>query len=146
MDFCESLCGNSWIVCGEPAKSSFGIRRIVFRESTELSFGRPRIHLVGVLQTIFGRLQVIKSAKLSSGVRTIVLWNRKSCVNRCAISFNVSRQPFSGSFGRYVWRFHGYPAMFLRVVCDDSAEDSRKSASSRMEFRRKPTRQIYGIP
>ena len=89
-DFRESLCGNSQIVCGEPAESSFGIHRIVFQESTELSFGRLRICLVGVLQTIFGRSQVIKSAKSSSGVSEIVLWNRKSCINRCAISFERS--------------------------------------------------------
>ena len=68
MDFRESLCGSLRIVCGKPTESSLGIRGIVFRESAELSFVRPWIRLMGVLRTIFGRLQVIEFAKLSSGV------------------------------------------------------------------------------
>ena len=42
--------------------------------SAELSFGRPRIRLVGVLHTMIGSLEVIESTKLSLGVREIVLW------------------------------------------------------------------------
>ena len=90
MDFRESLCGNLRIVCGEPVELSFGIRGIVFRESTELSFGHPWIRLVGVLQTIFKRPQVVESVKSFSGVSEIILWNRKSCINCCAISFERS--------------------------------------------------------
>ena len=49
-DFTDSIiCGLPKIVW-EPAKMSFRIRGIVFRESTEFSFGRTWIRLVGVLQ------------------------------------------------------------------------------------------------
>ena len=50
------------------AESSFRIHRIVFQESVELSFGHPWIHIMGVLQTIFGRPQVVESAKSPLGV------------------------------------------------------------------------------
>ena len=81
------LSGSAELSFRNPRNCLSGIHGGVFQESAELFFGRPRIHLVGVLQTIFGRPQVIESAKSSSGICEIVLWNRKSCVNRYAISF-----------------------------------------------------------
>ena len=144
-DFHESLCENSQTsikVCAKICGSAVASLQNCLSGSAELSFGRPWIRLVGVLQTIFGKPQVIESAKSSSGVSKIVLWNHKSCVNRCAISFECSAATGSliikGSFRRYVRRFCRYPAMFPRIVCNDSAEDSQKSASCRAE--------VHGIP
>ena len=88
LQLCTYLC--MYFCTALTMESSFGIHGIVFRESVELSFGHPRIHLVGVLQTIFGRPQIIECAKSSLGVSEIVLWNRESCVNHCAISFERS--------------------------------------------------------
>ena len=76
------------------------------------------------------------SAKSSSGVSEIDLWNRKSCVNRCAIFFERSKA--TGSFHRYVQRFCRYLAMFSSIVCNYSAEDSRKSASCHEEIHGSP--------
>ena len=133
--------------CAEIRGSSVASPRNHLLGYAESSFGHPRICLVGFLQTIFWRPQVIESAKSSSGVSEIVLWNCKSYINRCAISFERSTATLRGSFCRYVRRFHRYPAMFSsRIVCDDSAEDSQKSASCCVEFCRKPLRQIRGVP
>ena len=87
---CVEICGLPWKSVWKFADRLWQARGIVFRDSADMSFRRPRIRLVGVLQTIFGRPQVIESVKSSSGVSEIVLWNHKSCVNRCAISFEPS--------------------------------------------------------
>ena len=125
-----------------------------------MSFGCPQIRLMEVCRTIFGRLQVIESAKLSS----VVL---KSLCNLLRMFHANPSAEHSAGYLRNVplksWRgtmflripsnvsadtqqcFCVYPAMFPRIICDDFMDGSRKSASCRMEIRRKPTREICRI-
>ena len=79
--FADCLWWARGIVFWYPRNRLSGICGIVFQAPTDSSCGS---------QTIFGRPQVIESAKSFSGVSKIVLWNCKSCINCCAISFERS--------------------------------------------------------
>ena len=63
-DFCGSLSRISVKVCVEICL--WRAHRIIFWESAELSFRCPWIRLMGVLQMVYGRPQVIESTKSSS--------------------------------------------------------------------------------
>ena len=112
------LSGSTELSFGNPRNCLSGVRGFVLWESSKLSLGDCRL---SSLQNCLW-----ESAKSSSGIVNLA---------QIAVQFpsKVPRQPFSGSFCRYVRRFYGYPSMFPRIVCDDSAEDSQKSASCCVE-------------
>ena len=122
--FADRLWQAHRIVVGDSLNCLSGICGIVFCAPMDSSYGSPPNDLwetagYRVCEIVFGSPQIAVQSPS-----------------------NFPQQSFSGTFRRYARRFHGYPAMFLRIICDGWFTEVCKLPRGNLQ---KPTLQICEI-
>ena len=124
---CHSYLRKSDGFCGNPSQISVKVCAVFCRSSV----ASPLNRLLGSTESCFRISEIVFWTPVDSyygsplNDLSQVVESAKSSSIAVQSPLNVLRQPFSGTFSRYVWRFHGYPAMFPWIPSNVSADNLR---------------------